>query len=566
MAMQKFWQLLKTDRFSRFVLIYAGVLVVATSATIAAHLYAEKKSIYVEKEKYLQQLARTFSEHVIRTFDGADQTLRYIRREYLEWRYVGTLSKMADDANAVTRLFKQIAIADENGRIVATSIATPPAELAKVDLSDRPHFKFHQSNAEDIPRVGEPLVGRVSKQASIQLSRRISDAQGQFKGMIVTSVAPEYFSTFFQEIVGVENGELGVSLLGEDGIVRARASGDSKGFGQTVAGGGLLEFIKSSNLKAGSYIVESSIDQKKKLFYFQKIPEYRLMVVVALSVDSIDYAWRDYALPYAIFELLLLLVVLLGSGFLLVGRTKQIEYVDRLLQRESALEKANAFQARMISSVSHELRTPLTSILGYGSLISTGECSEEIREFGTIICNSAEHLKNVINGILDLSRKEAGKLSVVLEPVEIRPLLQRSKDLFSVNAESKGLKLTLDIDPAVPEQMRLDRTKFMQIVENLLSNAIKFTNAGQVRLVARLAGDGKHIEIRVEDSGLGVPSADLGRLFEPFYSVKDEQHRKQRGAGLGLNIVREFSELMGGTAAVESEVGKGTTFTIRLPL
>ena len=117
-----------------------------------------------------------------------------------------------------------------------------------------------------------------------------------------------------------------------------------------------------------------------------------------------------------------------------------------------------------------------------------------------------------------------------------------------------------------PEFVRLDRTKFVQVIENLLSNAIKFTVSGHVRLVACAVEHGKKLEIAIEDSGIGVPSQDLGRLFEPFYYVKDEQHKKQRGAGLGLNIVKEFTQLMGGSVAVESEIGRGTKFTLRFPL
>ena len=558
-------QLVKVDRFSRLVIVYSLLLVLVICGAVAYNLISQKKSILVEKERYLRQLAQTFSEHVIRTFDGADQTLRYLRREYQDWKYVGTLDRIADDANAVTRLFNQIAIVNENGRIVGTSVPMAAVDLAKVDLRDRPHFKFHEMDPRDIPRVGEPLVGRVSKQASIQLSRRISDSQGNFRGLMVTSVSPDYFSDFFQKIVHSEKGNVGVTLLGYDGIVRARTSGTSNDFGQKVMDD-QTRSKEFGDADSGAYVRLSSIDQKVKLYSYQKIPEYQLVVNVWANYSSIEAEWRDYAVPYLLFSVFFIVVLLVGCFFLLANRRSQLDYVEQLLVREQALEKANAFQARMISSVSHELRTPLTSILGYGSLISSGECNEEIREFGAIICSSAEHLKNVINGILDLSRKEAGKLSAVMESVEIRSVLQKSVDLFAVNAGTKGLKLELEIDPRVPHVILLDRTKFVQIVENLLSNAIKFTETGYVRLTIRVAEDGKRIEFKVEDSGIGVPAADLGRLFEPFYYVKNAQHKKHRGAGLGLNIVREFAELMGGSVAVESAVGRGTTFTVNLPL
>ncbi len=514
-----------------------------------------------QKKRDLSPLAQTFSEHVIRTFDGADQTLRYIRREYQDWKYVGSLRRIADDANAVTMLFNQIAIADEEGRVVATSVPMPAAELAKVDLRDRPHFKFHQNDNRDVPRVGEPLVGRVSNKASIQLSRRISDPNGVFKGMIVTSVAPDYFSDFFKKIVQVSNGSIGVTLVGYDGIVRARASGAKSDFGQKT---GYWEGIDES--ESGDFIRISSIDNKLKLFSFQKIPAYQLAVLVWVDYGRLEEEWINYSVPYLAFELLLILVVSMGCFLLLRNRKSQLDYVDRLLHREEDLKKANAFQARMISSVSHELRTPLTSILGYGSLVADSDGGEEIREYGKIICGSADHLKNVINGILDLSRKEAGKLSVLMEQVSIKEVLQKSIELFKVNALEKGLNLELDFGADCPEFVQLDRTKFVQIIENLLSNAIKFTFSGYVRLAAHVVENGKQLEITVEDSGLGVPSHDVGRLFEPFYYVKDEWHKKQRGAGLGLNIVKEFSELMGGSVAVESEVGRGTKFTIKFRL
>ena len=227
-------QLLRLDRFSKVAVAYAILLVIVSSTLIEFHLFSEKKSILAEKKPYLSQLTQTFSEHVIKTFDGADQTLRYIRCEYQDWKYVGTLGRIAEDANAVTRLFNQISIADEEGRVVATSVPMPAAELANVNLKDSPHFKFHQSDNRDVPRVGEPLVGRGSNKASIQLSRRISDQNGVFKGMIVTSVAPEYFSGFFQKIVQSSNGSIGAPLIGYDGIVWARASGATTDFGQKI--------------------------------------------------------------------------------------------------------------------------------------------------------------------------------------------------------------------------------------------------------------------------------------------------------------------------------------------
>jgi signal transduction histidine kinase len=562
---RNFLKIVRQDSFSRIAVVYAILLIIVFSVLIGAHLFFEKKSILAEKKRYLSQLTQTFSEHVIRTFDGADQTLRYIRREYQDWKYVGTLGSIADDANAVTRLFNQISIADEEGRVVATSIPTPAAELAKVNLKDRPHFKFHQSDNRDVPRVGEPLVGRVSNKASIQLSRRISDRNGVFKGMIVTSVAPEYFSGFFQKIVQSSNGNIGVTLVGYDGIVRARATGATTEFGQKIRDD-VSRRLDLGDKETGDFIGISSVDKKLKLYSFQKIPAYQLVVNVWVNHSSLEEEWIAYCVPYVAFELLLILIVTIGCFFLLRNREIQLDYVDRLLQREQDLKKANAFQARMISSVSHELRTPLTSILGYGSLVADSDSGEEIREYGKIICGSADHLKNVINGILDLSRKEAGKLSVLIEQFSIKIVLQKSIELFKVNALEKGLNLELDYGADCPEFVRLDRTKFVQIIENLLSNAIKFTFSGYVRLAAHVVENGNQLEITVEDSGLGVPSPDVGRLFEPFYYVKDEQHKRQRGAGLGLNIVKEFTELMGGAVAVESEVGRGTKFTVRFPL
>jgi signal transduction histidine kinase len=177
---------------------------------------------------------------------------------------------------------------------------------------------------------------------------------------------------------------------------------------------------------------------------------------------------------------------------------------------------------------------------------------------------NSQHLLGLINQILDLSKIEAGRLELVSEPITLRKLVEQWRAQVSVLAEDKLLAFNIQVDDTLPETLYGDAERLSQITINLLSNAIKFTTKGSVTLALRAAGSEWLME--VTDTGMGIPPHALDVIFEQFRQVDASSSRSQGGTGLGLTIVRNLARLMGGTVSVQSTVGVGSTFTVRLPL
>jgi len=179
-----------------------------------------------------------------------------------------------------------------------------------------------------------------------------------------------------------------------------------------------------------------------------------------------------------------------------------------------------------------------------------------------MVQTSARHLLDLINDVLDISKIEADQLEVVSEPFDLPDLIREMANAARPLATEKGLALQVDIAPEIGV-IRSDRRRVGQIVTNLLSNAVKFTEAGGVQVGC--IEDGENVVIAVEDSGIGIGEEDLTKLFVPFQQIDSGLTRKYEGTGLGLSICRRLSERLGGTIEVESEPGRGSLFTVRIP-
>jgi PAS domain S-box-containing protein len=271
--------------------------------------------------------------------------------------------------------------------------------------------------------------------------------------------------------------------------------------------------------------------------------------------------------------------------------TELKEFEHELQQKNAELEAASRMKSEFLANMSHELRTPLNAIIGFSEVLRDGllgDLTEKQRGFIADIFSSGTHLLSLINDILDLSKVEAGKMMLDLDPVEVPPLFTNSLSIIREKAAARHVRLTMDASEA-PASLLLDARKLKQIVYNLLSNAVKFTGDGgtvslNARKVERVAvgqlTPGKlgrsfplvseefaeFLEIRVCDSGIGIPEEGLDRLFKPFSQVDSGLARKFEGTGLGLVMVKLLAELHGGTVAVESAVGEGSTFTAWLPV
>jgi two-component system sensor histidine kinase BarA len=239
--------------------------------------------------------------------------------------------------------------------------------------------------------------------------------------------------------------------------------------------------------------------------------------------------------------------------------------VDELAQANMALYESNRLKSDFLATMSHELRTPLNSILGFSEVLLSGnQLNDKQQRWVRNVQSSGEKLLNLINDILDLAKIEAGKMQVRLEDFSVHEVCEGLINMFRPLAEKKNIDLRTQIDAAVPV-LRQDVVKFQQILQNLLSNAIKFTPEGG-RVLLKAEAEAGQLVLTVGDTGVGIASEEQEQVFEKFRQSGTPLTREHAGTGLGLSIVRELSKLLGGNVSLQSELGRGSTFTVRLPL
>lgn len=242
---------------------------------------------------------------------------------------------------------------------------------------------------------------------------------------------------------------------------------------------------------------------------------------------------------------------------------------NQLSEAVKAAEAANQTKSTFLATMSHELRTPLNAIIGYSDMLledAADDGNEMLVGDLKKINNSGRHLLTLINDILDVSKLEAGKMTIHLEAFDIQDVAQSMMDIIYPAAEKNKNTVTLNVDEDIGE-MYSDLTKLRQMVFNLLSNACKFTKEGDVTIVikALTKNNREFIAFSVKDSGIGIKDEQMAKLFQPFAQADSSTTRNFGGTGLGLTITKKFSEILGGEITVTSEYGVGTTFTITLP-
>jgi len=239
-------------------------------------------------------------------------------------------------------------------------------------------------------------------------------------------------------------------------------------------------------------------------------------------------------------------------------RTEELEHVNLKLQELDQLK------SMFIASMSHELRTPLNSIIGFTGIIlqgMSGEINSEQEKQLTLVKNSANHLLALINDIIDISKIEAGKVEIVLDEFDLSVLAQEIKDSFAVAVDKKELELLLQTPPTLI--IKSDRRRTEQVLVNFLSNAVKFTDKGEIEI--KIVKKDKMVEMSVRDTGVGVKKEDMNKLFKDFSRIPIKD-RTIEGTGLGLYLSKKIADLLGGDIRAESKFGKGSVFTLTLPL
>jgi len=331
-------------------------------------------------------------------------------------------------------------------------------------------------------------------------------------------------------------------------------------------------FVSYTNLPGGSYVFRIRAANNDGLWN-------ETGAAIRFSVQNPP--WRS---PAA-YLLYLLVIALLGYGAatlrsnrLLAAKVRELTLAREELEKANAESKRLAIEAEgatkaksdFMATVSHEVRNSLNGIIGVTELLARSKLDARQAEEVGVISQSGNLLLALVNDILDLSKSESDRMELENLPWKPREMAARLGSLHGEAAASKGIVLTIETGRAVPETIGGDPMKIQQIVENLLSNALRFTERGEVRLrldIANAKADGGPcLGITVSDTGTGISAEKLPTIFEPFRQADASIARRFGGTGLGLSIVKRYVTLMGGDIAVESSVGRGTSFTVRLPL
>ena len=251
---------------------------------------------------------------------------------------------------------------------------------------------------------------------------------------------------------------------------------------------------------------------------------------------------------------------------LLLREIEAHKRTDAALQRaKEVAEAANLAKSRYVVGINHELRTPLNAVLGYAQLLDSDDALSAKAHHGVrVIRRSAEHLAGLIDGLLDIAKVEAGRLTLSRDEVRTRDFLAQIADMFRLQAHAKGLDFAFSGAETLPPVVRTDEKRLRQVLINLLSNAVKFTEAGRVSL--RVAYRSQIAEFEIADTGLGIRPEDVGRVFEPFERGAMTRAQFQPGMGLGLTITKLLVEIMGGEILLRSAPGQGSVFRVKLML
>jgi len=509
-------------------------------------------------------LARVMEEHAARSFEYVDEILTAIARRASVEGEALDLPYVFREIEINSKIIINLVITDATGLVVKGSHG-----MQSISLADREHIAVHLARDTGKVFVGKPVQGRINRQWSLVMSRRINRPDGSLQGVVAAAVDPFYFTDFFKEIDLGPGGSGGVA--GFDGVIRARLD-DSGGYIAVNVSGSAL-FNQASTIAVGAMIATSRADGVTRVFAHRRVRGYPMYVAIGTDLGWELAEAKGHTRTYRVVGgVVSVLIALFALGLIWLERRarREKELVadkDRLghlveertaalKSRQEALEKANAelevlnldylgekeaalkanrAKSDFLSNMSHELRTPLNAIIGFSQLLATEEkIDDEHRHFSELILGSGKHLLELVDEVLDLTKIEAGKLVLNREAVSCAAVIADCAAMIGPLAESRGIAVVVDEigDAAV----KADRMRFAQIVINLLSNAIKYNrDKGRVTVEVGRAAD-ERWRIAVKDTGKGIDRAGLAELFKPFNRLGAEKTNIE-GTGIGLALV-----------------------------
>jgi len=510
----------------------------------------------------LQNLSINLERLLFARYQAADLVLQSAAQGYLR---LGTASPgQAEQFNALLKSLQQqlplappVRATDESGQVLfGEGIEGAPL------LSVAARRFFQDARASKGLVIGLPLKSRISGRWVMPVARALRDAQGGWGGVVYVNLDMEEFAA---TLSALDLGSQGVITLinAQREVLLRRPEPPARSDEQPVQlnSAELRQALVSGQLTA-LYDATSSIDQLRRTFVFRRITPYPVYLLAGLARDDVLAPWYRELATACFFWL-----ALCGAGAVLVrgqrlSAARQATAMRALELERQRADAASQAKSAFLANMSHEIRTPMNAIIGLTHLLLRDQPSTLQRDRLGKVDHAAQHLLQVINDILDLSKIEAGKM--VLDEVDfsLDRLLAHTFDMLGERARDKGLELVVDTDH-LPDALRGDATRLSQALLNLLANAVKFTEQGWVSLRGELLqreGDRLRVRFEVQDTGEGIAPDRLARLFGAFEQADNSTTRRHGGTGLGLALTRHLAHLMGGEVGVESTLGQGSRF------
>lgn len=591
------------QRFRRYGFVVLVVYVAYAAVLITELVESRQQALHYAGVESLNQV-RSLDENLDGSLERVDTILKELRFQ-VEPLMQASRPPRAEDVNALLARFlaylpdsQSLRIAGADGYFRYDASGT----LSSAHIWDRAYFVAHRDNPQSGLVVSEPIFARITNNWVFTVSRRLNGPHGEFLGVIQAAVSADVLQ---RKMAGVRLGEGDVlAILDRDFRLLARVPASPGNQGMPAAEH-FRQAILAQGVDEGSLQAASPVDGKERIFAFRRGADSPFVVLAGRQVDRVLAEWTRKAVFYSVcllsgLVLLSVLMVLWGSMYrralelaaqmsaesrgiaeqlkranaelekhqahlqsMVDMRTRDIEVLNAELRlRVDQVEAATRAKSDFLASMSHEIRTPLNAIIGLTDLLRRKpQAPDELDKLDKVSA-AGRHLLGVINGILDLSKIEAGKLALCPACFEPLALGANVVSMLAESARAKGLELTFECAP-LPEHAWGDATRLAQSLLNLVGNAVKFTEKGRVVVRLRLAdesADSLKLHFEVEDTGAGLDEATLSRLFAPFEQGSVATARDYGGSGLGLAITRRLAGLMGGEAGGRSTPGVGSIF------
>ncbi|MES2163748.1 MAG: ATP-binding protein [Pseudomonadota bacterium] len=533
----------------RWLLLSFALLLVAGTWSLTRYQLGEARRMQLDDARRdASMLVRLFSEHATRTLEAADQAVTFLRHRYNAEGMRLDINHELQEGLGPSDIYNQFSIVDEHAEVILSSMP-----FKAVNLADREHIRVHMQGDDGLLYISKPVLGRVSNKWSLQLTRRINDPDGRYKGTVVVSMDPQYFTRLYHDIDVGHQGS--IALVGADGVTRVRRVGDDDSLGQDISSSAVFAAMRAQH--QGVLTQTGPIDGRLRVYAFQRLDRFPLYVLVGIDIEErrLQYAAeRERTLVLAAGVTLVIVLFTLGLHIL----------TGKLISSRARAVAANLAKSRFLANMSHELRTPLNGILGYSELLQSEMGDSRAGGFADAIHQSGLRLLGLIEAVLELSALESGREPLVIEAMTLAELPQLALARQREAAAAKGLVLRAELDAGLPELWPCDRAKLLRILDLLLHNAVAATPAGEVVLrVAPAAGGGLRCEVR--DTGPGIGKELRRTIFQKFTQANDSASRAKEGAGLGLAIAGRLVALMRGRIWLHKDNAPGAVFIVELP-